>query len=141
VSEYYCHECGVQLGLLQPFDPITNVTGSVYTLQEYHKHTLPPSSPKLISIFDKPDYDNYKNYIVDTSASGSVERDDQGRINIVWAAGHQTGFTYLNGNLLGPTDGVKLVLHTSTGSIHAYPTGSVGLISRLCANCGKSITT
>lgn len=141
MSDYYCHSFGIKLGLLQPVDPSTNFTASVVTLQKFYKHTVPPSSGSVISVFDQPDYDIYKNYIINTSASGSVERDDQGRINIVWSAGQQTGYTYDNGVLLGPTDGLKLVLHTNSNKIHAYPTGSVGFINRICAECGKSITS
>jgi len=139
MSDYYCHNCGIELGIIQPLDPATNLTGSVVTLQKFYKHTVTPSSGSIISVFDQPNYENYKNYIINTAASGSVERDDQGRINIVWSAGHQTGYTYDNGVLQGPADGVKLVLHTDSDKIHAYPTGSVGFINRLCAKCGKSI--
>ena len=139
MSTYYCHNCGFFLGLLQPADPITNFTGSVVTLQKFFKHTVPPSGPGIISIFEQPDYQTYKDYIVNTYASGSVERDDWGRVNIVWCAGRQTGFTYVNGVLQSPTDGVKLVLHTDPARIHAYPTGSVGFASQVCANCGRPI--
>ncbi len=141
MSDYYCHNCGIELKLIQPVDPTTNLTGSVVTLDKYYKHTVPPVSGSVISVFDQPDYDYHKNYIINTSASGSVERDGQGRINIIWSAGSQTGFTYLGGVLQGPTDGVKVVLHTDSSRIHAFPTGSAGFINRLCANCGKSITS
>lgn len=139
MSTYYCHNCGILLGLLQPIDPITNLTGSVVTLQKFYKHTVPSSAPGIISTFEQPDYQTYKDYIVNSSASGSVERDDRGRVNIVWCAGRQTGFTYINGVLQSPTDGVKLVLHTDRARMHAYPTGSVGFAFQVCANCGRPI--
>jgi hypothetical protein len=141
MSYYYCHKCGIDLGLLTPVDPIANFTGSVDTLQKFYKHTVPPSSGSIISIFDQPDYENYKNYIVNTWASGSVELDDQGRINIVWFAGCQTGLTFNNGILQGSADGVKLVLHNNPARIHAYPTGSVEFVNRCCTWCGRLIAS
>jgi hypothetical protein len=139
MSTHYCHECAITLGHLRPLEPATNLTGSINTLKKYFKHTVPPASGSVISVFDQPDYDAYKDYVVTTLASGSVEVDSSGRYNILWVAGKQTGFTFINGVAQGPTDAVKVVLHTNPESIHAFPTGSVEFISATCARCGNPI--
>lgn len=139
MSTYYCHSCAIRLRYLQPLTPETNLTGSVYSLRKYFKHTVPPASERVISVFDEPDYDTYKNYVVTTLASGSVEIDSYGRVNVLWIAGKTTGFTFINGVLQGPTDAVKVVLHTDPESIHAFPTGSVEFVAETCPECGNPI--
>jgi len=141
VSEFYCHECAKQLGYLQPVDPNINLTGNDYLLSRFYKHTLPPTSNNLVGIFDQSDYNSYRDYIINTSASGSVEIDSENRVNVIWVAGKLTGFTFQNGILQIPCDSVKLVLHTDEGRIHAYPTGSAGFSSAKCKKCGRYIVT
>jgi hypothetical protein len=48
---------------------------------------MPSTTYKINSIFNTNDYDKFKNYIIDTIHSGSVEIDSCGRMNIVWIAG------------------------------------------------------
>jgi hypothetical protein len=47
--------------------------------------------------------------MVNSICSGSVEIDNQGRMNIVWLAGEKTGTTYLNGSFLTDNNSVKVV--------------------------------
>jgi len=108
-------------------------------LEKFYKHTVPPTCSGLISIFDEPSYENYKNYILYTVASGCIEVDDMGRENIIWTAGKKTGFTFKDGVLQCPTDAIKVVLNTTDQKIHAFPVGSQSLGTETCAICGKPI--
>lgn len=129
------------MGYLQPVDSNINLTGSSYLLSKFYKHTLPPISNNLISVFDSSDYNDYRDYVLNTSASGSVEIDSKNRMNVVWVAGKHTGFTFQNGIPQIPNDSVKVVLHSDENKIHAYPTGSIDFSSAKCINCGRDIVT
>jgi hypothetical protein len=138
--EYYCHSCGALEGHLQPLIPTASYTGSYTQLKKFTKHTAPTTTcAGLNSVFNSPDYATYADYVVNTHASGCIEIDDQGRINIIWCAGKETGFTLSGGVPQGPTDGVKLVLHTYDNAVHAFPTSSSALVTRTCVRCGNLV--
>ncbi len=139
MGKYYCHECGAKLGKINPVSEEFCATGNRYMLEKFYKHTVPPTCSGLISIFDEPSYENYKNYILYTVASGCIEVDDMGRENIIWTAGKKTGFTFKDGVLQCPTDAIKVVLNTTDQKIHAFPVGSQSLGTETCAICGKPI--
>lgn len=142
--KHYCRNCGLSLGLIQYVDPITDFTGSVgsYKFDKYFKHTsLPVSASSVISVFDQTDYDTYRDYIISTAISGSVEIDDKGRTNLIWFAKKPTGQATQLGQPNQSTDGVKLVLHDNPLKIHAFPTGSSGFSSAKCDGCGDPVTT
>ncbi|HLZ15578.1 MAG TPA: hypothetical protein VKQ08_00975, partial [Cyclobacteriaceae bacterium] len=105
----------VELGHLNPggIDHL-NFTGSTYQLGKFVKHTLPPTHSGLVSIFSDPSYSNYKNYIVNTVASGSTEFDQYHRKNIIWYAARENGVSFLNGIPRNTTDIVKVVLPLCT---------------------------
>jgi len=46
---------------------------------------------------------------------------------------------YENGRLQGETDAVKVVFHTNSQKIHAFPTGSANLSKKKCLMCGNDI--
>jgi hypothetical protein len=122
--------------------PSTDFTGSVgcYKFDKYSKHTsLPSATTGTVSVFDNSDYDTYKNYIIDTANSGSVEIDDMNRINLIWFANKNTGQSFIHGCFDQNTDGIKLVLHDDNQKIHPYPTSSFGFSNTSCDNCSKSI--
>lgn len=140
MTKHYCRECRQTLGYNQFVDPMTDFTGSVgsYKFQKYLKHTsLPVIGSGTVSVFDNADYDTYKDYIIDTVNSGSIEIDDCNRINLIWFANKQTGQSFKERQFEQFTDGVKLVLHTDDKKIHAFPTGSHGFLNAVCDNCGK----
>lgn len=139
MPKYYCHECSIKLKLLNDKYPITNFTGSSEQLEKFIKHTSPTQSYDINSIFNDKSYDNYRDYIVNTLASGSVEIDNQNRKNIIYCAGKNIGFTNISGSIQIPTDAVKVVLYQNDYKVHSYPTGSAGFVNVLCDNCGKNI--
>ncbi|HAQ71563.1 MAG TPA: hypothetical protein DCR48_11370 [Flavobacteriales bacterium] len=94
MSKYYCHKCAEIIDLL-PANTELNYTGSIVQLDKFIKHTMPTASYKINSVFQTNDYDQFKNYMVNSICSGSVEIDNLGRMNIVWVAGEKTGTTYL----------------------------------------------
>jgi len=139
MSEYYCHECGAKLGHINPSDPETCFSGTSYQVEKYIKHTVPPSCSGTVSIFEDPDFQQYRDYIINTAASGCVEIDNKGRTNMVWYAGRETGFTFKDGGLVSPADAVKLVLHEDKDKIHAFPTDSAEISTKNCGLCGSPI--
>jgi len=138
-NEYYCHECANTLGFLPSHSEREDFTGSYTTLSKFIKHTSPYAGSGTNSIFEIPDYDSVKDFIVDTQASGSVEFDQLGRKNIVWLAGSRTGFTFKNGGVVIPNDAVKVVCSDDIATIHGYPTSSFAMASHSCNRCGKFV--
>ena len=136
---HYCHRCAVRLGHLQDVytsDPLQ----SAYQLDKFIKHTVPLIHPSA-SVFNGTSTGEYADYVVNTAASGSVEVDALGRRNFIWLAGHPTGFSYMNGILVGPTDGVKVVLSSEATRVHAFPVKSSDLVTGTCASCGGLVST
>jgi hypothetical protein len=135
----YCHRCAAALGYLQDMytsDPLR----SPYQLEKFIKHTVPLTHP-FASVFNSTSTGQYANYVVDTAASGAVELDARGRRNFIWLAGHPTGFSYRDGVLIGPTDGVKLVLSSEETRAHAFPVRAAELVTRMCTRCGGLVST
>jgi len=139
MDTYFCHKCGAKRDILSGNINIFNPTGNIYELDKYFKHYNKPNTSDLVSIFDSSGNERYRNYVVNTLASGCIEEDIFGRINIIWVAGRRTGFMYKNGQLQGDTDAVKVVLHTDPNKIHAFPTGSANLSKKRCLMCGNDI--
>ena len=136
---YYCHRCAAQRGYLQDVytsDPLQ----SPYQLDKFIKHTVPFSHPSA-SVFNNTSTGEYASYVVDAAASGAVELDAYGRRNFVWLAGRPTGFSYKDGALVGPTDGVKVVLSSEATRVHAFPIKAADLVTRMCACCGGLVST
>jgi len=136
---YYCHRCAARLGYLPDVytsDPLQ----SQYQLDKFVKHTLPLSHPSA-SVFDSTSTGIYANFVVDAAASGAVELDALGRRNFIWLAGRPTGFSYKNSVLLGPTDGVKVVLSSEATRVHAFPVQTINLVTHTCASCGGLVST
>jgi hypothetical protein len=139
MSYYYCHPCAARQGYLHDVytsDPLQ----SPYQLDKFVKHTLPLSHPSA-SVFNSTSTGTYADYVVDVAASGAVELDALGRRNFVWLAGCPTGFSYKDGVLVGPTDGVKVVLSSEATKIHAFPVNAADLVTRMCASCGGLVST
>lgn len=137
---HYCHPCAARLGHLQDVytsDPLQ----TEYQLEKFVKHTIPPSHP-CWSVFNSTSTGDYANYVVATAASGTVELDARGRRNIIWLAGQPTGFAYdKDGALVGPTDGVKVVLSSEATRVHAFPVNTSNLATQVCASCGRLVPT
>jgi hypothetical protein len=113
--------------------------GTTYQLSKFINHTMPNPNRRVQSVFDSASTQKYASYIVEASLSGSVEFDDKGRKNIIWAAGEPTGFQFKNGRLIRPQDAVKVVLSTETQLIHAFPQNSTTFSSARCLSCGGPV--
>ncbi|MEI6122331.1 MAG: hypothetical protein WCQ95_01760 [Bacteroidota bacterium] len=137
MSNYYCHQCAEILGFL-PANNVLNYTGSAVQLDKFIKHTMPTASYKINSIFQSNDYVQYKDYMVNSICSGSVEIDNFGRMNIVWIAGEKTGATYITGSFITDNNSVKVVKSWDCNEIHGYPTSSDDLELKICSNCGRN---
>jgi hypothetical protein len=136
---YYCHRCAARLEQLQDVytsDPLQ----SAYQLDKFIKHTVPLTHPSA-SVFNSTSTGQYADYVVNAAASGAVELDARGRRNFIWLAGHPTGFSYKDGILVGPTDGVKVVLSSEETRVHAFPVKVSDLVTRTCACCGGLVST
>jgi hypothetical protein len=116
MSTRYCHPCSLGLGITGGELP-SNLTGSVYQVKKFLKHTTPLKSANTTGVFSDPSYTAYAGYLVSSSASGSVEIDDQGRTNIVWYAGKTVGASWVAGKPALPND------------------------SERCARCGNPVLT
>ena len=119
--------------------PVQGLIGTVYQLEKYIKHTLPDPDYPVQSVFALPSTEAYTSYIVESMAAGSLEVDDLGRRNVIWAAGEETGFLFRRGTLVQPQDAIKVVLSTSTGEIHAFPANSTTFLPAKCVRCGELI--
>ncbi len=139
MSEYYCHKCSIDKGELNNQIKDFNPSGTEYQLKKYYKHTVPSNYSGTVSIFDISDNQKYKDYFINTLASGCVEFDDLGRKNIIWIAGKTQGYTFKDSVLQGDADGVKVVLPDDPKKIHAFPTGSAKLTIKKCVVCGENI--
>jgi hypothetical protein len=140
MSQHYCHQCSVSIGLKLPSEPDTlNLTGTAYQLEKYIKHTSPTGTYQVNSIFDEPNFDSYRNYIITGTISGMLEIDDRGRKNLIWYAGEQTGVEYRNGAFIAPANGIKIVLPEDSQCIHAFPIqGCSGTVYN-CLICGSPL--
>lgn len=138
MSQYYCFECAIYLGHLRPAIPAA-LTDTQYQLEKYIKHTAPTSNYNFNSVFTSPGSETYGNYIVTAVSSGHVQMDDRGRKNIVWVGSEQTGLTYKNRVLIGPTSAVKVVFHDNDQMIHGFPIDSSELNAAKCVNCGRAV--
>jgi hypothetical protein len=138
MPEYFSHDCAISRGLVCPACP-ASLTGTQYQLDKYIKHTRPTANYRINSIFDASSIQAYSGFIINTSASGCVERDDYGRMNMVWVAGSPVGKTIQNGLPILQNDAVKVVLPENAERMHAFPTGSSDLQIRYCIVCGKPV--
>jgi hypothetical protein len=135
VKTYFCHQCSVQRRYLRP-PPTGKIVGSSYQLDKYVKHTVPDEGFEIQSIFETSSTRAYAEFLVDALAAGSVEIDDAGSTNVVWAAGRLTGFLFRNGCLIQPQDAVKVVLSSNASKVHAYPANSTNFVGVTCSQCG-----
>jgi hypothetical protein len=138
MSKYYCHECARRRGYLGEVD-IGSLMGTNFQLEKYMKHTCPASSEAIQSVFAMASTSAYGAYVVNATLAGSVEIEDKGRTNIIWADGKEIGFKYEHGELKYPEHVVKVVLSTDSGRVHAYPQSSTEFAGASCLGCGGAV--
>ena len=138
MSTYWCHNCGRSAGLVGNAET-SNLTGNKYLVSKFVRHTLPGASSGSISVFNDPSFERYKSYVISSDASGAVERDQQGRVNVILYAGPGIGATWRNGLPVLDNDAVKLVLSANSAKIHAYSISSTGYSTTTCSVCSGPI--
>lgn len=137
-KQYYCHSCADKLNLI-PDPPQDKIVKTPYQYDKHRKHTVLDSDYSVQSIFSHPSTSAYADHLVSAMLNGAVEIDNYGRTNIIWCAGKETGFRYHSGHLIQPSNAVKVVLSTSTGSVHAFPENSTTFNEATCQQCGNMI--
>lgn len=138
MKKYFCHECAISNSLVTPVNPAI-LTETEYQLCKIIKHTAPLKSYQLNSVFDDPTIKVYREYMVNTSASGYLEIDDLGRKNLIWFAGSRAGAEYRNDVFVAPDDGIKLVCPENEAKAHAFPIAGSPHLCITCASCGKAL--
>lgn len=137
MSRYLCHACAARHGFLRP--PPPDLISNEYQLEKYIKHTvLDPKFP-VVSVFESTSTGVYRDFVVSTLAAGSVEVDDHGRRNVVWAAHRPVGVLFSTASAPRICEAVRLVLSSSTGLIHAFPDESARLAEASCSDCGGQV--
>lgn len=134
---YYCHDCAAKRGMM-PSIP-TELVQNQYQLDKYIKHTAPSSSAGKTGVYTWPASDTYRDFTVSAVASGHVEIDAKNRMNIVWVASAHTGFTWQGGQLVGPTDAVKVVCQQDSSTLHSFPIRTTDIKAGTCADCGRPV--
>lgn len=138
---YYCHECASEI-----YNPIDiseiNLTGSLYQLGKFIKHTIAKPLLGITSSYYDTSYSAYNEYTINALASGSLEVIKQGdniKYNYVYFADKNIGCQYINGKATMEEDAVKVVLTNDRIKIHSFSTGSFGIQNNICTKCGKSL--
>jgi hypothetical protein len=141
MSTYYCHDCALRNGFYKPYDTASlNLTGCAYQFGKYIKHTAPTGGyENLLSIFNRPDYNDYLTYTVSASLSGCAEVDSAGRTNMIWYAGRHVGITYSGSKYFCADDSIKVVLHHDVTLIHSFPVNWEQHYIKSCHECGSYI--
>ena len=134
----WCLKCGAVRGHNQP-PPSGSLMQSTYQLDKYLKHTQPSTGVNIQGVFADPSTAAYQNYAVSASLSGSVVRQDDGKLRYSWVAGRHTGWTYVNGQVVRPTDAVRFVCVDEPGKEHPFPISSTAFTSGSCDDCGSNI--
>jgi hypothetical protein len=137
MSTYYCHRCARRAGHVTPVTPPA-APGGQYQLDKYVKHTQPTGVYPVNSVFADPSWGAYQNHLVAAAASGCLEIDTQGRKNLIFFAGEQTGLRYDNGHFTAPCSGVKVVCGEDAAKVHGFPS-DFQPESRACATCGEPV--
>jgi len=135
MSQSYCHRCATDRRLLGTGNT-SDLTGTNYKTKKFLKHTVPVNSARTIGVFNDPTLQAYEQFVISSNASGSVEVDKSGRTNLVWYAGREVGFSWVDGRAKVPNDAVKLVLAHDHEKIHIFSISSADYAGRTCDVCG-----
>ena len=79
--------------------------------------------------------------VIGAQFSGCLKIDYRGRFNIINWLGKEIGCNYdpINGNVLYPESGVRIVLHNNVDKIHAFTCNPTGMLYNSCNSCGCSL--
>lgn len=140
MSDYYCHQCSVERGYLNPTGLTDlNLTGTTYLLEKCIKHIQQPTDTRITSVYNEFTYDYYRTSTLNALASGFTMIDDSNRINVIWKTGYDNGITYKGCKPLYVTDAVKVVYPTNFEKIHSFPFYDAKLVNAVCSGCRQCI--
>ncbi len=137
-ARYYCHRCADKYHLVtrnlsaEPF-------GTPYKKQKFLKHTTPNTTYEIVSIFSDQSTQAYKGYVLSAAASGCVQVDSLGRVNMMWVADKPPGVTLVNGKFQASANVVILALPHDADRLHAIPWNIPELPCLKCQLCGVPI--
>ncbi len=136
----HCSECARKNHGFNPtsYDTI-NFTGSSYLHGKYLKHTQFNSGSGVISVYTSSDYADYRNCILISIHSGSVDITNGIAVSVVWNAYQHLGDTSINGVQLHQCFENKVVKLDDLSKVHGYCTNSFTSPTGYCVDCGKLI--
>jgi hypothetical protein len=137
---HHCSECAQKNHGFNPniYDTI-NFTGSSYLLGKYLKHAQFMSGSGAISVYASSDYDDYRNCLLISINSGSVDIANGVAVSAVWNAYQFLGDTSINGVYSHPCFENKVVKLDDLSKTHGYCTNSFSIPNGYCVDCGKLI--
>lgn len=137
---FYCHECARKHNQIAPIMPVSGFVPASGTFphKKFIKHTAPIRIYAVNSVFNDPNWATYQNCLFAGVASGCLQIDDNGRKNLLFFAGHETGVTFQSGVPTIPCSGVIVVCSEISGSIHAFPDATPAESQR-CALCRRLV--
>ena len=136
----HCSECAQKNHGFNPsiFNTI-NFTGSSYLLGKYNKHTVFNSGSGVISVYTSSNYTDYRNCLLISIHSGSVDIRNGTADSVVWDACQYLGDTYINGVYSHRCFENKVVKLYDLSKVHGYCTNSFSTTTNRCVDCGKAI--
>jgi hypothetical protein len=134
---HLCWHCATKQGLARDVDP-DGLLRSSYQFEKFLKHTVLDSLCSHVSVFSDPSVSVYKDWVVNSMASGCVAFDSRGP-SYVFVAGRQVGLEYKKGSFHTVGDSVKVVLPFDPFKVHAYPISSHVVTAKMCARCGAPV--
>jgi hypothetical protein len=136
----HCSECAQKNHGFNPiiYDTI-NFTGSGYLLGKFYKHTQLTIGSGPISVYASSDYDDYRNCLLISINSGSVDITNGVAVSAVWNAYQFLGDTSINGVYSHQCLENKVVKLDVLSKTHGYCTNSFSSTPSVCVDCGKQI--
>lgn len=138
----YCHTCAVELCLLK------HARSSVLLQTEYRLESLlrdlagPAivASSEITSLLENATTSRYRDFVVSAAASGLVRIENNGRRRgLVIVAGRGAGYTWKGKEVIGPSDGMVLVLSSNPLTVDAYPMRLDAIRRADCEWCGEPL--
>lgn len=83
--------------------------------------------------------ETYQANVFTAAASGHVQVDQYGRLNMVWNARQTIGFSMQGGQFIAALDAVKAVCFSNRNKVHGFPIDAQQLASARCLMCGAEI--
>jgi hypothetical protein len=138
-----CNICANKRALIPHYDTgTTNLTGSAITLGKFLDHTQTGSrAGDVVSIYQDPTYNTYKDLFFSTLYSGSYHVDHKGRESMVFVLSGHCGFSWDDGNkqVRYPEDAIRLVCFRDPNKVHHFSIDSQRLQPTQCDDCRNPV--